>query len=264
MKTIITTSHKPDEQSLLLAENAALSLKAQVVPRNRLSLERLRKEYTADIILIIANNEIKIHTPAGEYFFHPSMSVPRLKALRQVNNDHMVEAMSLNPGDRVLDCTLGLGADAIVAAFAVGQTGSVVGIEYSPELAYVVQQGLQNYRTESAVLREAMARIRVFCGDCYNYLLTQPDNSFDIVYFDPMFRYPREKSSSMHPVRGIVNSKPLDIRMVNEAVRVASKRVVMKENSFSGEFYRLGFPRVVGGRYSSVAFGVIDKKEAGI
>ncbi len=262
-RTIVTTSHKPDNESVKLATDAAQALNTEFVERNRMSFARMREKYGVENILVVNGRQMKLHTPLGEYFFHPSMSVPRLKAIKQGKPDHMVEAMSLKPGESVLDCTLGLGTDAIVAAYVTGPAGRVVGIESSPELAYLVKYGLKTYQTEIKMLKEAMTRIEVITGDCYRYLAAQPDNSFDIVYFDPMFRYPRVKSSSMEPLRGIVNSKPLHQNMIIQAVRVARKRVVMKENWFSKEFKRLGFVTVTGGRYSPVAYGIIDRQEAG-
>lgn len=41
----------------------------------------------------------------------------------------MLRAAGLSEGDTFLDCTLGLGSDAIIASMAVGETGSVIGIE---------------------------------------------------------------------------------------------------------------------------------------
>jgi len=45
---------------------------------------------------------------------------------------------------------------------------------------------------------------------------------------------------------------------VEQAKRIARRRVVMKEANGSGEFQRLGFSQVLGGKYSSVAYGIID------
>jgi len=261
-RTIVTTSHKPDNESVEIARQAAEILQAELVERDRLPFTRLREKYNAENVLVAARGQITIHTPSGECFFHPSMSVPRVKAIRQGRTDHMVEAMALKTGDYVLDCTLGLGADSVVAAFVVGESGKVVGVEAAAELAYLVKCGLAGYREGPKFLREVMPRIEVVHDNCEQYLLAQPENSFDIVYFDPMFRYSRRKSSSMEPLRGLVKPDPLNSRLIKEAFRVAKRRVVMKENSFSKEFAELGFTRVIGGRYSPVAFGVIDKQEA--
>lgn len=49
----------------------------------------------------------------------------------------MVEAMDLKPKMSVLDCTLGLGTDATVASYIVGENGKVVGLE-SATLIYLI------------------------------------------------------------------------------------------------------------------------------
>ena len=264
MQTIVTTSHKSDPRSEAIAGWAAEVLNSEFVDRSRMSLDDLKIKYNAENIIVVANGEIKLYSPQGEYFFHPSMSVPRIKAIRQGKSDHMIAAMALKPGGSVLDCTLGLGSDAIVASFAAGPEGLVTGIEAVPEIALIVKHGMANYITESQTLKSAIERIRVECALYEQYLTGIPDQAFDIVYFDPMFRHPRLKSSSMEPLRGIVRYDPLSPDAVREALRVARKRVVMKENNFSCEFARLGFSAVIGGRYSPVAFGVIEKQEAGL
>ena len=264
MQTIVTTSHKPDPCSVAIGRWAAEVLNSEFIDRSRMSLEDLKIKHNAENIIVVANGDMKLYSPRGEYFFHPSMSVPRIKAIKQGKSDHMIAAMALKPGDSVLDCTLGLGSDAIVASFAAGTEGLVTGIEAVPELALIVKHGMANYQSESQALKSAMERIRVECALYEQYLTGIPDLAFDIVYFDPMFRHPRLKSSSMEPLRGIVKYDPLSPKAVKDALRVARKRVVMKENNFSQEFARLGFSTVIGGRYSPVAFGIIEKQEAGL
>ncbi|MGP1407976.1 MAG: class I SAM-dependent methyltransferase, partial [Selenomonas sp.] len=53
-------------------------------------------------------------------------------------------------------------------------------------------------------------------------------------------------------------SAPVSLFAVAEACRVAKRRVVLKENSRSLEFARLGFSKIAGGKYSPVHYGVID------
>lgn len=262
-RTIVTTSHKPDSESVILGKQAAIVLNTLFAEREKMSLNKLRQKYMCENVLVVKDNELTLHTELGEYFFHPSMSVPRIKGIREGKNDHMVDAMNLQPGEVVLDCTLGLGSDSVVAAFATGPSGKVVGLEYSPEIALIVKHGLHYSNERRAAVREAMTRIEVVNIDYSTFLAEQDDNSFDIVYFDPMFRFPRRESSSMQPLRKVVNPEPVPVSAVKQAVRVARRRVVMKENWFSKEFERLGFTHVVGGKYSPVAFGIIDKEEAG-
>lgn len=131
-RTVVTTSHKPDGLSLELAGHAADFMGIVLVDRERLPISRLREKYGAENILVVSREQVKLHTPLGEYFFHPSMSFPRIKAIKQGKPDHMVEAMALTEGDMVLDCTMGLGADAIVASYIVGPSGRVVGVSSWP------------------------------------------------------------------------------------------------------------------------------------
>ena len=47
------------------------------------------------------------------------------------------------------------------------------------------------------------------------------------------------------------------LEAVEEARRVARQRIVLKENSRSREFARLGFSELAGGRYSHVHYGIM-------
>ena len=118
---------------------------------------------------------------------------------------------------------------------------------------------MKNFSDDSPHILEAMRRIEVVNADCGEFLKTCADKSFDAVYFDPMFRRPIHKSSGLNPIRPLADSRPLTPEIIREACRVAKLRVVMKEHSGSEEFSRLGFKILSGGKYSSVAFGVIEK-----
>ena len=89
------------------------------------------------------------------------------------------------------------------------------------------------------------------------YLREQQDDSYDVVYFDPMFRRPLHESAGMDALRARADMRALTHETVAEARRVARRRVVMKERRESGEFERLGFFEVVGGKYSRVSYGVM-------
>ncbi|MDR2736472.1 MAG: protein-glutamate O-methyltransferase, partial [Gracilibacteraceae bacterium] len=84
-------------------------------------------------------------------------------------------------------------------------------------------------------------------------------DSLDLVYFDPMFRNTREQSASLRPLKPWICQDPLNVASVQEACRTA-RRVVLKERNGSPEFARLGFRVLDGGRYSSVAFGALEKE----
>ena len=171
--------------------------------------------------------------------------------------DHLVAALDLRAGMHVLDCTLGTGADAIVESYAVGETGRVTALESSPLIAAVIGDGLAHATGDNYDMHAAMRRIIVHAADALTYLREQQDDSYDVVYFDPMFRRPLHESAGMNALRARADMRALTPETVAEARRVARRRVVMKERRESEEFERLGFFEVVGGKYSRVSYGVM-------
>ena len=256
---IVTTTRKPDAATENFAEKISLKLGRQFVRREDFSFDALKKIHGAENILLVKKNSLSVVTAEGELFFHPNTAHLRIKNLRGGDGDRLIDALKISGGSKVLDCTLGLGSDAIVESFIVGDSGKVVALEINPLIAEVVSHGLKNFSDDSPHILQAMRRVEVVNVDCENFLKTCAENSFDVVYFDPMFRRPIKKSSGLNPIRPLADARPLTEEIIREACRVAKFRVVMKEHSGSAEFARLGFKILDGGKYSSVAFGVIDK-----
>lgn len=257
INTIVTTDRKNHSDSIKLAELAAVQLDIQRVNRNREPIEELRKQYGVDNVLIAKGGAYTLDTPDGELFFHPNMAQIRIKNLRMGEEDHMINAMGLTEGMSVLDCTLGFGADAIVASYVVGAAGSVIGLEASPIIAFITGKGMQHFLATNYELHSAIKRVQVINADYNDYLKKLPDKSVDVVYFDPMFRHPLMDSHNINPLRSVADHRPLSIAALQEAQRVARYRIVMKENSRSREFARLGFKEIAGGKYSKVHYGVM-------
>ena len=256
---IVTTIRKPNSSTENLAEEISLKFGGRFIKREDFSFDILRKIYGVENILLVKKNSLSVVTAEGELFFHPNTAHLRIKNLRGGEGDRLIDAMKISSGSKVLDCTLGLGSDAIVESFIVGAAGKVVALEINPLIAEIVSHGLKNFSDDSPHILEAMRRVKVVNADCADFLKTCADNSFDVVYFDPMFMKPLKKSSGINPIRPIADKNPLTPEIIAEACRVAKFRVVMKNNSGSSEFERLGFKILSGGKYSSVAFGVIDK-----
>jgi len=261
MKIIATTSDKASPHIIREAKDLAEVLSVPYVPRNKLSLKKICEVHKAEHILVVTKKDVQLVMPQGVYFFHIGMAKLRIKSIREGKSDHMASAMELAPGDRVLDCTLGLGTDAIVASYLTGDTGHVTGLEASAVVAEILRRGLQSYEEQDQEIAKAMHRIEVIAGDYLQYLKSMPARSFDVVYFDPMFRRPVKESSGIAPLRILANPAPVSPEAITEAIRVAKKRVVFKEAVYSTEFTRLGFQHFCGGKYSSVMYGYIDPEE---
>ena len=255
---ISTTGRRFRPANARLAKEMARRLSIPYVARNRESMEELREKYACKHVLVAKKGLLVLDTAEGELFFHPNMAHLRLKNLRLGEGDHMVAAMGLRAGMHVLDCTLGLGADAIVASYAVGPAGSVTGLESSPFVAAVIGYGLGHALGDHYDMHEAMRRIHVLQTDYMDFLRGQKENSFDVVYFDPMFRHPLMESENLNPLRSVADHRPVSPEAISEARRVARCRVVLKENSRSLEFSRLGFAQTEGGQYSRIRYGIIE------
>ena len=257
---IVTTGRKAKNDAENLAVEIAEKLGIKFVQRESFSTDALKKIYDAENVLIAKQNSLNLLTENGELFFHPNTAHLRIKNLRQGLGDRLINATKISAGMKILDCTLGLGSDAVVESFVVGETGKVVALEINPVLAEIVRFGLKNFSADSPYILQAMRRIEVVTADYLDYLKTAEEKSFDAVYFDPMFRHALTKSSGINPLRPVADNRPLSVEAVREACRVAKNFVVMKENSRSEEFDRLGFKIADGGKYSSISFGVIDCK----
>lgn len=249
---VITTSRKPRPEDVRKAQAMARRLGIPYVPRTGAVADMAARG-----VLVVTRERLVVETKAGSLFFHPGMAKPRIRALERGERDVMVDAMQLRAGDEVLDCTLGLGADAIVASYVVGESGRVVGVEGVPALAELVRVGMQDYDPQHDSMRRAMRRIEVVAADHADYLAALPDRSFDVVYFDPLFREPVHESVHMRPWRELGVDKPLTREVIVEACRVARRRVVVKERSGSPVFVELGIEEIVGGRKSRIAYGII-------
>lgn len=257
---VVTTVYKPTLPEIRQAEEIAAFLQIPYIERGRRSLPDLRRLCQTDTVIVAAADGPKASTANGELFFHIGMAALRIKNLRDGKPDHMAIAMKLERGVSVLDCTLGLGSDAIVASVLTGMEGTVTGVEISPLIAFVTGWGLANANSEADDITAAMRRIHVVAADYRRYLPSLPDNCVDVVYFDPMFRLPINSSSGIRPLREFADNGSLTPADLREACRVAKSRVVVKEHHGSGEFRRLGISRLVGGKYSSVQYGVIEQE----
>ena len=264
MNAIITTGRKCQETSIELAKQFAAKLNIKFVERCNISVKKLAELNNVQYALVAKKNSLRLVTANEEIFFHPSLAHLRIKNILNGEGDRLIEAMNLRQGMKVLDCTLGLGTDSIVESFIVGDKGSVTALEINPYLAAVVEHGLQNFNDDTDKVINAMRRVKVVNVDYLDFLRSSADDSFDVVYFDPMFRHSLERSSSLNSIRAVADKRALSVEAVEEAKRVAKYRVVLKENAKSLEFARLGFNDIYGGRYSPIHYGVINLKSPSI
>ncbi len=219
------------------------------------SLDAMLQDFQLDALLIAGKNGPQLYTREGMLLYHPGLGKVRWQRVMQRHEkDNFLTAAAIRPGQRVLDCTVGLAADALLASCAVGEGGTVIGLEASLPLWFLTSRGISGYRGMIPELARDLRRIEVIHAEASVYLASLAENCFDVVCFDPMFRQPVRKSSEMTPLRPLACCEPLTIQTVELALR-AAPRVVIKERSV--EILReYGCTEFVGTKYSAVRFGI--------
>lgn len=254
---IITTSYRANEQTVQTAKNVSRYFHSKLLKRNKKSVQQIIQEENEEV-LVIGNERFELYPIKGEkFFFHPGSSLFRAKRWLRGEEDPFLKATELKLGDSLLDCTLGLGSDAIIASLAVGKEGAVIGLEKSPILAFLVKTGLTTWGTNSPDVNEAMRRVQAKEADHLEYLRHLPDEAFDVVYFDPMFGQPIEQSEGIAPLR-LFAEHQFHSESVFEAVRVAKRSVVLKDHWKSPRFNQFGY-NVYKRKSSLFHFGIINK-----
>ena len=219
------------------------------------SLDAMLEDHHIDALLIAGKKGPRLYSREGMLLYHPGLGKVRWqRVVQRHENDNFLTALDIRPGQRVLDCTVGLAADALLASHAVGETGKVVGLEASLALWFLARQGIMSYESKFPELVQDLQRIEIIHAEASDYLKTLAEHSFDVVYFDPMFRQPVRKSSEMVPLRPLAFHEPLTLEMVELALNV-SPRVVIKERSVE-ILKEYGCTEFAGTKYSAVRFGI--------
>ncbi|WP_214823667.1 class I SAM-dependent methyltransferase [Exiguobacterium algae] len=255
---IVTTCLRPTDEVLARAHSHAATYDIRFVERRKQSIQTLMERFGQGV-LVFDKRRVEF-TPYGAeepFFFHPSSSVFRIKQLVRGGHDPLVDAANIKAGDHVLDCTLGLGSDSIVMSHVVGPTGTVTGLESEFITAQLVQEGLAVWVEKDNAVNEAMRRIQVIHREALDYLKTCEDGQYDVIYFDPMFEKTISESVHLNPLRAIANPTPLHDEVINEAYRVAKKRIVLKAHFESEAFEKYHFKRLIR-KTSKFHYGFID------
>ncbi|MCR6111033.1 class I SAM-dependent methyltransferase [Bacillus sp. A301a_S52] len=242
LKGIVTTSARTSHKIIAKAERIANEWGLLFERRHKRPINLLKMTFNTTIF-IVSHDRIEAFHPHRDdpLFFHPNSAMFRAKYWMKHGSDSLIDACDLKKGDLVVDATLGLGADAQLASMAVGPSGKVIALEASEVISLIVKEGFSSYASSFKPLDDAMRRITVLYCSHLEWLLKQPDNSVDVIYFDPMFEYKVHDAAGISPLRTYANYEPLTHSAIREAVRVARKRVVLKDHFRSERFDAFGF-----------------------
>lgn len=246
----VTTSGKCQPPTVARAQQAACSWRIPFIERKPKTPLAPLFEAFADALLVFGVDDLVLWDGAGSLRFSPGMARLRIKRLDAgIDEDLLVKLAGFETGASVLDCTIGLGADALVAARAVGPQGRVVGLEKSLALYALTSTGLQAHEVGSR-----SCRIEVLHRDAGDFLAEARPGSFDYILFDPMFERPRRSSPSFETMRRFADHAPLTAAMLRNAARVARRAVLVKGSRYSDTLKRLGLAAEPSSRSASVVW----------
>ena len=258
---IVTTAGRTNETMVELAKKTAVELNIPFYERKKRSIAMIQEQMNEDI-LVVGKNRIEIHPLHGDepLFFHPNSAMFRMKRIMNGEHDPFINPSGIKQGSTILDCTLGLGSDSIVASFVVGELGNVTSLEGNKYLYYLLKGGLKSWDTGYPDLNKALSRIDVIHDTYERYLAKCPSKSVDVVYFDPMFEETIEESEGIKGLRHFAIYTTLSSEVIENAKRVAREKVVLKDHWKSEQFERYGF-NVMKRKTAKFHFGVIDVGE---
>ncbi|WP_078380277.1 class I SAM-dependent methyltransferase [Sutcliffiella halmapala] len=256
---IVTTAGRTNQEMIALAHQVAKDLQLPYIQRNKKSILHLQTEHKKEI-LVIGKDRFEWYRLGQDQplFFHPNSAAFRAKRWLAGEIEPFLQATQLKQGMSFLDGTLGLASDSIMASLATGVSGKVTAIEANKMLAYLVKTGLHAWEMKNEETEEAMKRIEVIQGNHHDILHTLPDNSYDVVYFDPMFEQQIEESTGIHTLRSVAYYNDLSENTLQQALRVAKQRVVLKDHWQSQRFERFGFI-VMKRKTSKFHYGYLEK-----
>jgi SAM-dependent methyltransferase len=248
---VTLSNGKPEDSQVARAREAARQWGLPFLPRRKKEPMGPLLKSAADALLVFEREGVTLWDPEGSFSFNPGMAhLRRLRILSGQQDDALLRVAELRAGDHVLDCTLGLGQDALVAALAVGPSGRVVALEKSLALFAVVSEGLNAYD-----YGPQSCRVEAIHADAHAHLRSLPSGSFDVVFFDPMFEKPKKSQPGFEMLRRFAEHAPLTPETLEEARRVARRWVVVKGAKHSEDLKKLGLESEPGSRYTSVIWG---------
>ncbi len=246
---VVTTAHKPNHQQVNRAKLLSSELECRYVPRRHF------KPVKDEIVIITERDGISAMKDDKRLFFHPSLAVLRKSNFELGQRDYLIESLSLSGNEKVLDCTLGLGSEAILIAHFLPE-GKIKCLESSKIIKMIVEDGLKEGNLPEWIA-DASKRIEIM-EDNYKEFIRKSEEKFDCVYVDPMFEHPELKSVAMNSLRPFADYSGLTNDDLEAMKCIATKRIVVKARWNDSIFEKYKFDRVVGSLKSNIGYGVIE------
>lgn len=233
---IITTSLRENEALIAQAKALATELGVLYQARRKRSLTKCLAEF-GPFYLLYKDRLSFVNADGSELTFHPDTAVLRIKAPIDTLRDLVGQ-----PSQTILDTTMGLASDSLVLAAAGHE---VTALESQEAIFQVVSRGLATYQTKDERIEKAMRSIKTIKIDSLTYLKSQPDQSVDVIYADPMFSETITESQNLDGLKPLANPNQLTHEWLDQAKRVAREKIILKAHFRDPVFEDFGFERQV-------------------
>ena len=233
---IVTTSVKTTKELDSAAKLLANNLTLQYIPRNKKTIKQLLSIATG--VLVIYKNKLSYYENNSELFFHLDTTALKIK---NSDNEPLLEIIN-DKKQEILDCTMGLAGDSILLSY---YGHNVTAIEKNNIIFLITNTGLNEYNSQNEKINDAMRKITTYNCDCLDFLKNSPENSYDVIYVDPMFSHNITESNNLAGITTLADTTfPFD-EFLEGAFRVGRKKIIIKAHFKDDTFEKYNFTRIV-------------------
>ena len=233
---IVTTSVKTNSELNEKAQRLADDLRLKYKMRNKKTIKQLLS--SSDGVLVVYKNKLSYFEDDSEFFFHLDTTALKIK---NSDNEPLVEIIE-EKEQSILDCTMGLAGDSILLSY---YGHKVTSLEKNNIIHLITTNGLKNYISTNEEINKAMCKIKTYNVDCLDYLKNCPDDSYDIIYFDPMFSHNITESRNLEGILPLADTIFPYEEFIKEAKRVARKKIIVKAHFKDSVFEKYNFTQII-------------------
>lgn len=221
---IVTTTKRTTPLHIERAELVARRCGTHYTPK-RGSFAQMWERHHAGLLYIVGRERERIADPTQHLFVNPGMFFARLESAR---NNPLLTAITngVTPAS-LLDLTTGLGQELLFLSSAFPDT-QIEGCEASPIVFSLLEEGFARMQREEAAWSEAASRVTIHLTEALTHLRGLPDQHIDVIYMDPMFTVPQAAPPGYHLLRCAAHHQQAGEDLLEEALRVARRHVVLK------------------------------------
>lgn len=245
---IVSTSVKTNDILDSRAKDIAKQLDLKFIERKKKTIKQLLEAFNG--IVVVYKNKISYFQDNEELFFHLDTTALKIK-----NNDNepLIEIIGKNQ-QSIVDCTMGLAGDSTILSY---YGHKVTAIEKNKIIHLITATGLNTFESSDEKINVAMRNIITYNTDSVDFLRNCKDNQYDVVYFDPMFTHNIAESTNLSAIETLAeHTFPIE-EFLNEAKRVAKRKIIIKAHFKDDVFEKYSFVRLVR-KNTKFHYGYID------